>query len=338
MYLKLSPSQETILAALCYGEIFSFPLRREEFHTYMPLRQVSKEMLASDLEELVQKKLVHHHRGYYTLAGREADIEAREDKVERYERKWALIGQELPSLLRHSWVKGVLLTGSMAAKNPDGKADADLFLVLESKRMWVGYLFVRLWCKLRKKGHFCPNYVLAESELALAFPNYFTAIEYAMSVPMKWGDCWPAMELANPWLKTYLPNCANFTERKALLSCRRTFWSKGLDLALRSPVGWVLNKLEWWRLLYKTKGIYTPTPLVYKPHSPKRQWLIFKKLRQSLDNHRIEFAPLRAHIDAEIELLDAAGNQWLDDGLEKAECRNEKKQPVGEICSRNIAN
>lgn len=337
MYLSLSPSQETILAALCYGEIFNFPLRVEEFFTYMPLRPISPEALKEDLNALIQKELVYHHDGYYTLAGRVGDIEARENKAGRFDRKWARLREELPGLLRHSWVKGVLLTGSMAAKNPDGNADADLLLVLDGRRMWIGYLWVRLWCKMGRKGHYCPNYVLAESELSLSFPNYFTAIEYAMSVPLKWHDCWPAMESANPWFKSYLPNSLPFRDRMDPLPFQRSIWSRCMDWIIESPIGWILNKLEWWRLRYKTKGIYTPTPLVYKPHSPKRQWLIFKKLRESLNRHRIEFAPLRAHIDSEIELLEEAGNHWQSDDR-KTSASSAKNARVGDVCSNKIAN
>lgn len=308
---QFSKPQEIILTALCYAEVFQFPLRLEEFSAYMPLEVVAPKELELCLHQLVASGVLAHQNGLFAFSNRSDLFEKRGSQRQHFHEKWEKIRQFLPGLLAHRWIKGVLLTGSMAAKNPDGKADADLLLILDSKRMWLGYLWIRLWCRFRKQGLFCPNYVIGDCDLKLNFPNYPTAIEYAMSVPLKWHRVWQDMERENTWLTEVLPNSKPFQARREDLEVKASVFSKIVDGLIGSPFGAVLNACERLRLTLKTKGLYMPSPWVYKPHAPTRQIHILKRLLTNMDACQIAFSEFRQQIGAQLAYLERAEKKWV---------------------------
>lgn len=330
---KLSPEQEALLTALCYGEVFQFPLARDEFKIYSPLQNISEESLSLNLQFLEEQGLITRAGAYYSFPGNEDFYQGRTSKNKHYQEKWRTINACIPQLIRHSWIKAVLLTGSMAAKNPDGKADADLLLVLDTKRIWIGYLWVRLWCRFKRKGLFCPNYVLSENHLKLNFPNYFTAVEYAMAVPLKTNGALLRMEMENPWLREMLPNCQPFSERTQELPYKPTLFSKLVDLLVASSIGWFLNFLEYRRLRRKTKSAYMPSPGVYKPHAPTRQLRIINELLESMDKRKLSFNIFRRHLEKGLRELEKAEEQWF---AQLGSPSPSKLKPcVREACSRH---
>ncbi len=288
--------EDAVLVAVAYADCFDFPLLTEEIATYLPLRTMERAEIEETLGTLLASHRLEKENGYWCLPGRAFLAQARQGKSSLVEKKWAEIHRYLPPVLALSWLKAVLLTGSLAAKNPTERADADLLLILDHRRMWLGYLVLRLFFRMRKPIEFCPNYAISDRSLALAFPNLFTAIEFSMAIPLKSGKVLARFEAANAWYRKLTPNAPSLAAKRVDVTPRRQWRWRVLDGIVRSPLGWLLDRLEYHRLRWRTKGLYQPGETVYKPHPPTRQYVIFQELEKRLNRHRIAAHPVRDHL------------------------------------------
>ena len=326
----LSPSEEMVLAALCYGDIFDFALTVAEIATYAPFLHCQPEELATVADALVARGKIGKRNGYLFLSGRDALAEKRRKKVDLVAEKWTLIHHHLPPLVALSFVKGILLTGSLAAKNPTPKADADLLLILDHRRMWIGYLAIRLWLRRQKHIEFCPNYAISDRSLALVYPNLFTAIELSIAVPLKYGPAVEELESVNGWWRELIPNGPRLAEKRVDIPARSTLLTTAISLLVASPLGWLLDRLEYGRLRWRTRGHYLPNRSVYKPHPPTRQYRIFKAFQTRLDREGLAVPAIRAHLAKEFPILEQAMNAW---GIDPANLPEQRQRGPRAVAS-----
>lgn len=304
---------EAVLAAICYADIFDFALRREEIRTYLPLIIMSEAEIATALDGLVAMRRLMVDAALYYLPERGALVAMRRERDQVAVEQWAHIQRSLPALLHAPWIKAVLLTGSLAAGNPLPQSDIDLFLILDHRRMWLGYLMVRLWSRMPRSVEFCPNYCVTDKSPKLLFPNLFTAIEWSMAIPLKWGVELDIMERENAWYRKFLPNAPVPAEKQRCLNQSKNLFFRAFDWLLASRLGALLDRLEYRRLVWRTGKRYLPDASVYKPHPPSRQALIFAKFMRALDSAGLEAVELRVHINEQLALLNKKNRDWESD-------------------------
>ncbi len=305
----ISPD-DAVMAAFSYADVFNFPLKLEEAPFYIPFRPMTAAEIADAAHGLRKRGRLCERDGYWLLPGREQSVVNRRDTEPMLAEKWSRIRRRLPPLLGFSWVKAVMLTGSLAAKNPTGEADADLLLVLDHRRMWLGYLLARLWCRMGRDIEFCPNYAISDRSLPLMFENLFTAVELGKAIPLKDNALLDDLERENAWSRRFLPNAPALRAKAVKVPCRRTVATKLVDFLVRSPLGWALDRLERWRLNRRTAGLFQPKDGVYKPHPPARQCGILESLLRRLDRYDIAAPGLRRHLLEQCQALEDAGRGW----------------------------
>ena len=310
--MTFSKTEDAVLTAFCYADIFSFPLKQEEIGTYMPFVRLSPQALEETVESLLTSHRLVREGIYLALPDRTHLPALRQGKEDALKRKWAKLKTHLPGLLAQTWIKGTLLTGSMAAGNASERDDVDLFLILDRRRMWLGYLVFRLLARRIREIEVCPNYVISDHARELPFPNLFTAIEWSMAIPLKSGPALMAMEQANSWCGDFIPNLRTLAEKGIPMAQNPSLASRVLSCLVFSPLGWALDRLECRRLKWRTGGRYQPSPHVYKPHPPTRQVVIFDELVARLNRYQLTAARVRHHIQEQKTLLAVEITHWGD--------------------------
>jgi len=104
------------------------------------------------------------------------------------------------------FVRGLALTGSVAAGDAGDGDDVDLLVVVAPGRVATVFLVLGTLSRLTRRRFFCPNYYLAAGRLAVFEPNAYTARELVQARWLWGGEV--AMHEANPWLLERFPNAA----------------------------------------------------------------------------------------------------------------------------------
>jgi predicted nucleotidyltransferase len=113
--------------------------------------------------------------------------------------------ERVARVLRHApFVRGIALTGSVAAGSADGDADVDLLVIAADGRVGTVFLALAPASRLLGRKLFCPNLYLTESSIAIEPDSPYVEREVAQT-RMLVGPA-NVLRHANPWLATVFPN------------------------------------------------------------------------------------------------------------------------------------
>lgn len=200
--------QQMILPIL-YFDIFSYPLTREEVLLYSPGKAISEQVCQSILDQLVSRRILFYHRGYYSM---EDCPEWVDQRLENQERALPLLGKaKTMSLLmaKFPFVRGVSVSGSLSKNSMPRGGDIDYFIITRRGRLWIARTLLILFKKiflLNSHRYFCVNYFVDEDHLNMEERNIYTATELMTLLPFSGGEYYQAFYEANPWARTYYPN------------------------------------------------------------------------------------------------------------------------------------
>ncbi len=102
----------------------------------------------------------------------------------------------------------VAVSGSLAAENPDERADFDYLIVTAPGRLWlVRAMTILLVRAARLRGvQLCPNYLLTSRALTLTRRDLYTAHELLQIVPLAGSATYRQLLVENRWAAEWLPN------------------------------------------------------------------------------------------------------------------------------------
>jgi hypothetical protein len=150
-----------------------------------------------------------HPNGYLILSGREALVD---EMPEREAMTRALLANHrttLSLLEKLPFVRGLVISGGVAHKNVSGRAaDIDLFVIAARGRAYTAYTLLFLATTLtRTRRIICPNYIVDENELAIAYHrDLFTAHQLVSARPMSGHPAYAALCAANEaWVRRLFP-------------------------------------------------------------------------------------------------------------------------------------
>ena len=106
------------------------------------------------------------------------------------------------------FVRMLALSGGTAHKNARGGDDIDLFVVATAGRAYTAYTMLYLASTLtRRRGIVCPNYLVDENHLRIAYHHdLFTAHQAISLVPIAGLDTFDAFVRANEaWVRAFYP-------------------------------------------------------------------------------------------------------------------------------------
>lgn len=224
--------QLALLDAAIYGDLFDCAVTFEELWRYSGVR-ITPEDLAARLREPAMQQVLRRIDGFYCLAGREhlAGLRASRQQRARVLRRRSV---RVARWLRHvPFVRGVLVTGSVAADSAPPDADVDLLVIVADGRLSSVFALLGSLSRLLSRRVLCPNYYLSSSHLTLRRRNHYVARELAQAEALigEAGD----LRAANLWISDHLPNFAGGAPAAALP--QTSLAQRWLEAPLRGTLG-----------------------------------------------------------------------------------------------------
>jgi len=151
-------------------------------------------------------------------------------------------------------------TGSLAMKNGTRESDWDMFVVLQSGKIWTGRTLLTGFLHLIGKRRYgnkiqdraCLNYFITDDNLKIGTQDLFSAHEYRFIIPFFEKKIYELFELKNRWIQEYKPNFS--------LTIVPTLWTfpvKKQQVEIQQFVENILNhfQLENWLASWQKKKI-----------------------------------------------------------------------------------
>lgn len=257
---SLSKTQQSIVKALLYFDVFNYPLKKEELFENSSEKQSFTDFV-EDLGVLTGQGFIKHENGFYYSPNAAPGI------IKRRIDGNALAESMLPKAFVFSrkiasfpFIRGVSISGSLSKNYYDVTSDMDYFIVTKNNRLWIARTLYILYYKLlvpkSKKRYYCLNYFVSESHLQIPDHNLFVATELMHLIPTVNFEVYKSLMGHNPWAKDYFPN-KNDAMYKGTADIQRPFLKKLIESAFSGKFGnWVDNlllriTLKRWRKKYK---------------------------------------------------------------------------------------
>ena len=199
---------QALLATVAYADLFDFPLARLEVHRDLIGVAATADDTFAAIDRALARGDLAEAAGYLMLPGR-GDLGAlRRERRARATRRWPLARRYGGRIARLPFVRLVAVSGSLAAENPDERADFDYLIVTAPGRLWlVRAMTILLVRAARLRGvRLCPNYLLTTRALALGRRDLYTAHELLQIVPLAGGTTYWQLLAENRWAADWLPN------------------------------------------------------------------------------------------------------------------------------------
>ena len=204
------PLSTGIATVVCYAGVFGDVIGIEE---------VASRLGVSGQDEFYTALNELHLQGRLILKDGFAGLPDLEDKIALKASKIATASRLINSRLdcikklgKIPVIKFVGISGSLAAGNPardrNNQLDLDLFLITRSQCLWL-YIILRnlrnLFPRSKQEPVLCRNYVMDESDLAIANRNFYTATEIRNLIPVSGLDVHRKFLQVNNWVDYYYP-------------------------------------------------------------------------------------------------------------------------------------
>lgn len=214
-----------ILLSLSYTDQFKYPLTKEEVYLRILGSQdqsLTVEKVESKLKEMVAAGRISFKDNFYFLNGSEKFIEVRKKRKNFSQKKWLEVTEFVQIVKFIPWIKGVLITGSLAVDNAIENDDIDFLIITQKDRLWISRILVVFFTFLKGKkrswnGEFsntwCLNLWLDEESMELPerLRNVYGAFEVCQAV---WvydrGMTKNRFFDLNIWANNFMPNYFDF--------------------------------------------------------------------------------------------------------------------------------
>lgn len=250
-----------ILRALCYFELFSWPLTESEVRSFCPL-PIELPALRTALSALIERGLVHRC-GIYFQTKIEPDWAQRRQSYEARAAQYLPKARRMASFIgAFPFVKGVFVSGSLSKNSMPPDGDVDFFIVTAPKRLWLSRTLLVLFKKvllLNSRKYFCINYFVDTDHLRIEEQNIFTATELVTLLPLYGREAFEDFTKANAWAWAFLPNCGP-RPIENIAPYRRNWFKKCGEWLAQGAVGDWADRfcqgitLSFWRRKFKHLG------------------------------------------------------------------------------------
>ncbi len=274
--IPLSMNQKAIyvLSTLIYFDIFHYPLNSIEIFERSGLSSI--ESTNNALDELLENKIVYLINGFYCLHNNEQLVEKRLT-ANAYAAKSLQKAKLVSKLIkRFPYVRGIMLSGSIAKNYMDEQSDIDYFIITAPNRLWVCRLFFVLVQKiifLNRYKYFCYNYMVDEKHMHITDQSFYTAIEASTVLPVYNINIYHQFIQENEWMQDYFPNYP--TASTTLLTNRQSKIQRFIEPLFNNKFGgwldvFLMKKIEAkWRRNYSKKMFDGTQNLYLTRHTAK---------------------------------------------------------------------
>jgi hypothetical protein len=190
------------LEPIIYGDIFDYPLTRDEIWRYCPL-PLTREELDGRLD---RDGLAGGSDGLHHLPGRDRLVPLRRRRRELSRVIWKKARRVAGMVQYVPFIRGLAVTGSLATNNADADGDPDFLVITAKNRVWTVFFFLGTIQRLTSVETLCPNFYISEAHLKITPCDYYNAREVTQAIPLTGGEIHRRFREANNWVYGYLPN------------------------------------------------------------------------------------------------------------------------------------
>ncbi|MDO8451591.1 MAG: hypothetical protein Q7S76_01855 [bacterium] len=220
------------VAAICYSDIFEYPLTNEEITRWA----VGRSFLNPDPSISADVSTVSAlGRTFLVLSGREDIVGIRLSKEKLAQKKWTIARRVAVYLSYIPTVTLIGVTGGLSMDNVRNEDDIDMFFVVAPHTIWVSRFLITVVVEclgLRRRPHqsrvknkICLNMLVTEDGLEVPphERDVFSAHEVLQLIPL-WssGRAYVRFLTANQWVSRLFPNAWAEAEKKIIFEEKRT--------------------------------------------------------------------------------------------------------------------
>ncbi|HEY8926825.1 MAG TPA: glycosyltransferase family 1 protein [Polyangia bacterium] len=237
-----SPPDWAILATVAYADLFDAAISVSEVaRTCLQARVTVDDVRQRVLAEPLASLITLDPRGHLTLRGREALVARRLEGIRLTRELLERHRRVIAALATLPFIRMLALSGGTAHRNARGGDDIDLFVVAAPGRVYTAYTMLFLASRLtRTRGVVCPNYLVDEDHLAIAYHHdLFTAHQAISLVPIAGHETFLRFVGANDeWVRSFYPG---YEPQPAVASHGSAPVQRLMELAL-APVSATLER------------------------------------------------------------------------------------------------
>src|SRR4051794_20654958 len=248
------PLRDAVLATVVYADLFNFPLERAEVHRDLIGVATTRSDTESAIAGLVEDGALVPNGKLVTLPGRAELVAQRRERRAHAAHLWPRARRFGQLIARYPFVRMVAISGSLAADNPDPRADIDFLIVTTPGRLWlVRGLAVLLVRAARLAGaQLCPNYLLTTRALTLHERDLYTAHELLQAAPIAGTPIYQRFLAENCWAASWLPNRFRGATSAPALPARAGLLGRVGEATLGGQVG---DRIERWEAARKRRRL-----------------------------------------------------------------------------------
>jgi hypothetical protein len=237
-------SEQSIIKALAYFDIFNYPLTLEEIHHFLD-QPVDIDDVLLALQQLVDDNRVFRLGSFYSL---QPDQALRSRRTNGNHKAGSLLntGYKVGGFLyQFPFVRGIGISGSLSKNFADQDTDIDFFIITSANRLWIARTLMHLFKKLTFiTGHqhwYCMNYFIDEAALRIDEQNIFTATELITLIPVCGNGTMDRFYDQNNWTNTYFPNQP--IGKKSIILTQSGWFKKAVEWLLNNKAGNAIDNL-----------------------------------------------------------------------------------------------
>jgi glycosyltransferase involved in cell wall biosynthesis len=297
---RLRPREWALLGAVTYADLFDAPLPVEEAASWgaggsLDPGEVRRIVTGGALAAHVTL----HPAGYLVLPGRETLVERRLEGVSRTAALLDRHRRTLEVLATLPFVRMLAFSGGTAHHNPGAKPDIDLFVVAAGGHAYTAYTLLFAATKLtRTRGIVCPNYLVDERELKIAYHHdLFTAHQLVSTRPISGHATYLAFCEANAdWVRRFFPG---FRPRPGNAPTGWPSLQRAAELAFGPATGPLERFLRWgWRAHMRQRAARARAADVVLANGILKLHLSDYR-RRVLQKFGARLSALRSHLEAQ---------------------------------------
>lgn len=218
--MELTPIQQAILKTISHFDVMNYPLTLIELLGRLTIK-TDLMTLKTELDKLVNLKIITVEAGFYFLSGREKILQVRHHNYRLFLKKIRIAESYVYWLSMFPWIKAIAIYGSLSYKYSRNGSDIDLFFITSAGRVWSARFLINSILKLFKlrpipgkennANKLCVSYWIDETSLDLSISNYENDYNCYYSINnfiFLFGNSEIITNFfsINNWLKYQLPN------------------------------------------------------------------------------------------------------------------------------------
>jgi hypothetical protein len=197
-----------LVSPIIYGDIFDCPLTADDLHRFCTI-DLERSELSTQLEEDEGfSRVVSKDGEFYFLEGRDALVAIRRERQEASGKAWRLARRIIRVIGYVPFIRGVLVTGSLAVNNVRQKDDLDFLVLTAPNRLWMVFGILGVLQRIFSRRFLCSNYYISTDHLRLRRESFYLAREVVQARPIFGAETCQRFERDNRWAFEFFPNAA----------------------------------------------------------------------------------------------------------------------------------